>query len=358
MPVAMTFNKVYFSFLNIALPSIPPEPKISPLMNHPSENNETGRTRSGWMPHLADMTALLVFIIFIISLPEDRTAPTETIVAKRLPAEARSPGKRANKPVLLSPEAGRGKSPAKRVRPAEKAWTSISRVKDAGKRLAITFDGGSSDASAEAILDTLRERKIETTFFLTGRFIKKYPAIVKRMVAEGHEVGNHTYSHPHLTTFSENGKPDTAKGIDFKFLRIELEKTAARFTRLTGRRLAPLWRAPFGEFNNEIIGWANEAGYRHIGWTVSRRERVNMDSLDWVADKNSTLYLSAEKIKEKLLSFADGKGRAEGGIILMHLGTEREDNILHEKLGEIIDSFMAKGYEIVPVSRLIESRKG
>ncbi|MDT8317309.1 MAG: polysaccharide deacetylase family protein [bacterium] len=233
---------------------------------------------------------------------------------------------------------------------------SISKVKNAGKSLSITFDGGSSDSSAPAILDILSEKQIKTTFFLTGRFIKKYPHIVKRMVSEGHEVGNHTMSHPHLTTYSRDRKSTTSVGVSYSFLKKELDETAEIFSKLTGIRMQPLWRAPFGETNKEILSWASKIGYRHIAWTVDYKAHQTMDSLDWVTDKSSSLYRSSEEIKENLLSFADKKGRAKGAIVLMHLGTERKNDIVHEKLAEIIEDFMARGYNILPVSELIKTK--
>lgn len=231
---------------------------------------------------------------------------------------------------------------------------SISKVITAEKKISITFDGGSNDSSAREILDILKSRKIHTTFFLTARFIKSYPDIVKRMVAEGHEVGNHTNRHPHLTTYDINKRHRTLPGIDSAFIKKELETTSEIFTKVTGEKMAPYWRAPYGEINKDILRWAAQAGYRHISWTVDRSTMESMDSLDWVADQSSRLYLSSEEIKDRLLAFADGEERASGGIVLMHLGTERKVDMVHNKLEDIIDSFLAKGYEVVPVSALLK----
>ena len=154
---------------------------------------------------------------------------------------------------------------------------------------------------------------------------------------------------------AENRKNETSKAINFKKLKEELEKTEKLYHRLTGEKMAPFWRAPYGEINEEILKWASNIGYHHIAWTVDYKARKSMDSLDWVADKNSSLYLTAGQIKERLLSFADNKGRAEGGIILMHLGTERKSDAAHEKLAEIIDDFTIKGYELVPISTLVKT---
>ena len=299
------------------------------------------------------------FIIAALMLPAtDAKSPTEIAVKRTYIAEIKDGDKRAKPETAKEDKIADLQKPEKaddiRVSPSA---LSISRVKSAGKSLSITFDGGSSDSSATAILDILSEKQIKTTFFLTGRFIKKYPHIVKRMVAEGHEVGNHTMTHPHLTTYSRDRKNNTAAGVSYSFLKKEMDETARIFKELTGSRMLPLWRAPFGESNKEILSWASKIGYRHIAWTVDYKAHQTMDSLDWVTDKSSSLYRTSEEIKENLLSFADKKGRAKGAIILMHLGTERKNDIVHEKLAEIIEAFMAKGYEILPLSQLIMTRE-
>ncbi|MBE9504459.1 MAG: polysaccharide deacetylase family protein [Proteobacteria bacterium] len=248
-------------------------------------------------------------------------------------------------------------SASKRVVKKHTRLNSISQVKGVGKRLSITFDGGWSDGSANEILDVLKRKEIKTTFFLAGSFIKRYPHTVKRIVAEGHEVGNHTLTHPHLTTYSLDKKHMTRPGIGFEVLKKELEETASLFKTVTATEMIPYWRAPYGEINAEILQWASKMGYQHVGWTVDYKAKRSMDSLDWVADKSSSLYLTADQIKDRLLAFADQKESASGGIVLMHLGTEREEDILHEKLEDIIDSFIAKGYEVVPFSNLIKVKK-
>jgi len=243
----------------------------------------------------------------------------------------------------------------KEALPAEKPGpANISQVWNAGKNISITFDGDTNASSARQILEVLRENRIKTTFFLTGRFIGRYRDLTRRIAEEGHEVGNHTFTHPHLTTYGINRKPALRPGITSNTLKAELDKTARLFKEVTGRDISPLWRAPYGEINNDILEWASESGYRHIAWTYHKRTRQSMDSLDWVADKNSSLYLTTGEIKERLTSFLDSEGRANGGIVLMHLGTERTNDILHERLDDIINSVTARGYGLVPVSRLID----
>jgi peptidoglycan/xylan/chitin deacetylase (PgdA/CDA1 family) len=221
-------------------------------------------------------------------------------------------------------------------------------------QVAFTFDGGAEDNAAQEILDCLQEAGVHCTFFLTGRFIQKYPRLVRRIVEEGHEVGNHTMNHPHLTTYAENRKQHTRPNITKAKVQEELIKTAQLFELVTGEKMAGLWRAPYGERNEDILRWAAEAGFKHICWTVGRGWEENMDTMDWVADKNSKAYHSADEIAQKILKYAENKETgANGVIILMHLGTNRTDDFPHKRLPEIISGLKKKGYETVKISEML-----
>lgn len=222
------------------------------------------------------------------------------------------------------------------------------------KEVALTFDGGSIDNAAGEILSFLKEKGVISTFFLTGEFIRRYSKTVRQIVAEGHEVGNHTWSHPHLTTFAQNQKHTTLPDITAERVASEFSKTASLFSLVTGKKMVGLWRAPYGEYNDEILQWAAQAGYKHVGWTVGRGWEDTMDTLDWVADKNSESYRSADEIAQKILNYGEGKASgANGAIILMHLGTHRKDDFPHRKLPEIIDGLRKEGYRFVKVSEMI-----
>ena len=219
------------------------------------------------------------------------------------------------------------------------------------REIALTFDGGSINNAADEILDSLKDSGIECTFFLTGEFMRKYPQTVKRIINEGHEVGNHTWSHPHLTTFAQDRRHRTVSGMSMKKLHEEFTKAASLFQVITGKEMASLWRAPFGEINAEILRWAALAGYRHVGWTVGEQ---SMDTMDWVADKNSRSYRTADEVVEKIISFArSGGSGANGAIVLMHLGTNRTDDFPHLKLPQIIDGLHKQGYTLVRVSQMM-----
>ncbi len=225
---------------------------------------------------------------------------------------------------------------------------------DAGRmEVSITFDGGSEDRDAALILKELRQRNIKTTIFLTGEFIKRYPHVARQIVRDGHEVGNHTMTHPHLTDFQDTGRQATLPWVDRGVIAGELKETEDVFFKATGARMSPLWRAPFGEINAEIRGWAYELGYLHIGWTRDLKRRESLDSLDWVSDRSSPLYRTPEEIKARILNFNKGREGVNGGIILMHLSTERTTDSISSVLGDMLDELGRKGYRFVKVSEML-----
>jgi peptidoglycan/xylan/chitin deacetylase (PgdA/CDA1 family) len=119
--------------------------------------------------------------------------------------------------------------------------------------------------------------------------------------------------------------------------------------------MAPFWRAPFGEHNEEIRAWAADAGYRHISWTRGVGTAEDLDTRDWVADRSSRIYRSRDEIAARLMGF--GAGRPEGlngGIVLMHLATHRQMDRPHESLPQILKTLQDHGYRLVTISELLE----
>ncbi|HTO88093.1 MAG TPA: polysaccharide deacetylase family protein [Thermoanaerobaculia bacterium] len=210
--------------------------------------------------------------------------------------------------------------------------------------LVLSFDAGSSDRGARQILDALRARGIQTTVFLTGDFIRRYPDVARRVAKDGHEVGNHTDSHPHLTTYAQDGRQATRPGVDRAFVARELRATAEAWLAATGRPLAPLWRAPYGEQNAEIRYWAAQEGYWHVGWTGGR---AGLDGLDWVSDPSSRAYRSAGKVVDRLVSHAES-----GGIILLHLGSDREDPVA-PLVPQLLDALSRRGFRLARASEFL-----
>jgi peptidoglycan/xylan/chitin deacetylase (PgdA/CDA1 family) len=232
---------------------------------------------------------------------------------------------------------------------------NISRGNLSRKELVLTFDGGSDANSCENILNVLRNFQIRSTIFLTGEFIEKYPELTRR-IAAAHEVGNHTYSHTHLTTFAEDSKQKTLAHLTREELQRQLRLTEEIFYHTTGTRMSPLWRAPYGEHNLEIRRWAAELGYTHVAWTAESKNRQNMDSLDWVPDPKTPGYFPAMLIKDRILSFGQNEPeQANGGIVLMHLGSQRRaDDRLDRWLPEIIKTFRQRGYHFITAGQLID----
>ncbi len=198
----------------------------------------------------------------------------------------------------------------------QKRLLPIYYVDTTEKKIAFSFDASWGSEFTPRILEILRENNIKTTFFLTGFWIEKYPDLVKKIVAEGHELGNHTWTHPHLNA------------LDKQSIKQELELVHAALTKLTAVE-PKLFRPPFGEYSNKVIETTNELGYLAIQWSI--------DSLDW---KDISKQEVVQRVSSRL---------HPGAIILFH------NNGLHtaDALTEIIAQAKKQGYSIVPISELL-----
>ena len=235
---------------------------------------------------------------------------------------------------------------------------SFTRGPEARTEMVLSLDAGSSKIGAEETLAVLRREGIRTTIFLTGEFIERNPDLVRKILAEGHEVGNHMWSHPHLTSFERNRRHQTLPHVTREFVQRELTRTEEAFQRVAGRPMDPYWRAPFGEENNEIRAWASELGYLHVGWTRGRR--YNLDTLDWVADRKSPIYFDAAELARRMVAFGDvNKTTLNGGIVLMHLGSDREEqDRLDRALPQLIAGLRERGIRFVTVSQMRRPAEG
>ncbi|MFW6270820.1 MAG: polysaccharide deacetylase family protein [Bacillota bacterium] len=192
----------------------------------------------------------------------------------------------------------------------------IYRVDRNDKKIAITLDGTWGAEYTEEILDILDEYNLKITFFFAGYWLEKYPELVKEIARRGHEIGNHTYTHPHCNDLSRSQ------------LEKELEDTSQLIEDLTGKR-PRFFRPPFGEYNNRVIETAEELGYQVIQWSL--------DSLDWQEPGSNYIF---ERILEKVSS---------GDIILMHNNAPDTP----EALKKLIPKLNKQNYEIVPLSELV-----
>jgi peptidoglycan/xylan/chitin deacetylase (PgdA/CDA1 family) len=255
-------------------------------------------------------------------------------------------------PSTAPPEAARRERPASSL-PVEAARLpteagpfipDFTRGPAERREIVVSFDAGSSDRGASDILTTLRDHGIRTTIFLTGDFIRRYPDLVKRITVDGHEVGNHTDTHSHLTTFAQDGRQATRPGVDQAFLVGELERTARLFRETTGREMSHFWRAPYGEHNAQIRRWAAEAGYWHVGWTGGR---AGLDGLDWVSDPDSRAYRTSRGVIDRLIAHAEN-----GGVILLHLGSDRTDPVA-PRIPDLLDGLATRGFRFTRVSEML-----
>ncbi len=272
--------------------------------------------------------------------------PALALPGSALPAPARA----ALETDRAMPARDRAMSSGPSARAAERlpSVPDLSRGPRDRREVLVSFDAGSSDRGSREILDALRSHGIRTTIFLTGEFIRRYPELVRRIVADGHEVGNHTETHPHLTTYARDGRQATRAGVDRAFVAGELSRTERLFHEATGRSLAPFWRAPFGEQNEEVRRWAAESGYWHVGWTGGR---AGLDGLDWISDPRSRGYRSSQRVVDALV------GRAEnGGIVLLHLGSDRDDPVA-PRIPALLDGLAARGFRFARASEFL-AREG
>lgn len=124
-------------------------------------------------------------------------------------------------------------------------------IGDAEKKvLYLTFDCGYENGNTEAILDALKKHNVTGTFFVVGHFLETAPEIVKRMVEEGHIVGNHTYHHPDMSAIS-----------DVASFQKEMEDVENLFKEITGKEMVSFYRPPQGKYSTQNLEMAKELGY-------------------------------------------------------------------------------------------------
>jgi peptidoglycan/xylan/chitin deacetylase (PgdA/CDA1 family) len=184
-------------------------------------------------------------------------------------------------------------------------------------QVALTFDAGASSEPTTAILDALKSAGVHSTMFLTGAWIKENPALVRRILTDGHQVANHTMTHPDLLTLSDAE------------IEQQLSDTDRLFKETTGTQFAPYFRPPFGARDKRVLQAAWRAGYRSVYWTL--------DSGDWVADATPA------GVRDKVL-----QGTKNGYIVIMHLGSPQTAQVLPD----VLRGLQAAGYRLVFVSQI------
>ena len=184
------------------------------------------------------------------------------------------------------------------------------------KVISISFDAAWGNEDTGKLIEILEKYNVKTTFFVVGGWVDKYPESVKQLSDAGHEIMNHSDTHPHMTQISEDK------------MREEVQKCDDKIQSITGTKPI-LFRAPYGDYDNKVVQTMRETGHYTIQWDV--------DSLDW---KN----LLPNEICERVI-----KRVKPGSIVLFH------NAALHtpEALPTILETLQKDGYKIVPVSELI-----
>lgn len=176
----------------------------------------------------------------------------------------------------------------------------------AEKKLYLTFDAGFENGNTEAILDALKKHGVKAVFFLVGNYFETQPELVKRMVAEGHTVGNHTYSHPDMSAISEEAS-----------FQNELEKNAALYREIIGQEMPKLYRPPQGKYCESNLRMAKKLGYHTVFWSLAY--------VDWYENDQPTRAEAFEKLLPRV---------HPGAVVLLHSTSKTNGEILDELLTE------------------------
>jgi peptidoglycan-N-acetylglucosamine deacetylase len=229
-----------------------------------------------------------------------------------------------------------------------------------GKQLALTYDDGPNDPDTLRLLDVLAKHEVKATFFVIGRYVEQRPDIVQRILAEGHEVGNHTYTHPVLSLCDRENVIGELHACDLQSMlatakprRTEdsIEKVSEgdrwnaidsmlTFAKIrAGQSESRLFRPPFGARRPATLRIAREMGYTPVMWSV------------WCYDWQAT---TADRVERHAIKSIRG-----GDVILLHdgghkrFGTDRSHTV--EATDRIIRRYKDRGFEFVTVSGMMKS---
>lgn len=178
------------------------------------------------------------------------------------------------------------------------------------KVIYLTFDCGYENGNTEPILDALKQHNAPATFFVVGHFLETAPELVKRMVEDGHTVGNHTYHHP-----------DMSKISDRTSFQKEMDAVKDLFREVTGAELAMYYRPPQGKYSTVNLQMAKEMGYSTFFWSLAY--------VDWNVDAQPGHEEALEKLTKRI---------HPGAIVLLHSTSKTN--------GEIMDELLCKWEEM------------
>ena len=188
------------------------------------------------------------------------------------------------------------------------------------KVIYLTFDAGYENGCTAQILDALKKHNAPAAFFLVGHYIKENPDLVKRMVAEGHIVGNHTMHHPDMSKISEKAAFEK-----------ELTDLETLYYAVTGQNMPKFYRPPQGNYSEENLKMAKELGYKTVFWSLAY--------VDW----NTKSQPTAQQAFSKLLPRVHN-----GAVVLLHSTSTTNAKIMDE----LLTKWEEMGYHFAPITDL------
>ena len=188
------------------------------------------------------------------------------------------------------------------------------------KVLYLTFDAGYENGHTASILDTLKNHNVKAAFFLVGNYLQKNADLVRRMVEEGHIVGNHTMTHPDMSAITDKAA-----------FQAELEGLETLFKEVTGKELPKYYRPPQGIYSEENLKMAKELGYKTVFWSLAYK--------DWDNNKQP----GAEYALGKLIPRTHN-----GAVILLHSTSQTNAEVLDE----LLKQWKSLGYRFETIDKL------
>ncbi len=188
------------------------------------------------------------------------------------------------------------------------------------KVIYLTFDAGYENGNTEPILDALKKHQAPAAFFLVGNYLETRPDLVKRMINEGHIVGNHTYHHPDMSKISTK-----------EAFQKELTDLETLFQQTTGQPMSKFYRPPQGKYSESNLQMAKDMGYTTFFWSLAY--------VDWYQDKQP----SKEEAFDKLLSRIH-----PGAVVLLHSTSSTNAAILDE----LLTKWEQMGYRFESIDKL------
>lgn len=198
-----------------------------------------------------------------------------------------------------------GKTPVGNATPEFlKQYNAYFRGNSEDKKIYLTFDCGYENGYTPAILDALEKHNVKAAFFVVGNYLETSPDLVKRMVEEGHIVGNHTYHHPDMSQISDPAS-----------FQEEITSLEKKYQEITGLEMQKFYRPPQGKYSESNLKMAQELGYQTVFWSLAY--------VDWYVDQQPTQEEAYAKLLPRI---------HPGAVVLLHSTSKTNAEILDDLL--------------------------